>query len=69
MAKRMKSDEEKQIISRLWHQRKRYHAAKEDFDDLCSWVDGERMRKAAKEMRKLRVELRKLRTKNLRRAA
>lgn len=67
--KRIKSEVEKQLIVRLWNQRKRYNEAKADFDDLCSWVDGERMRKAENEIKHIRKELRKVRIKSYRTAA
>ena len=65
MAKKIKTEVEKQCIIRLWNQRKRYLSAKEDFDNYCCWEDGVRMRKAKREMGKIRAELYKERNKSL----
>lgn len=61
MAKRIKSEIEKQYITRIWNQRKRYLRSKEEYDKWGCWADGESMRKAKRTMNKLRNELAKVR--------
>lgn len=47
MAKRIKSDVEKQYITRMWDARKKYLEYKSVYESVCgSYMDGELMHKA-----------------------
>lgn len=49
MAKRIKSEVEKQYISQMWSVRKKYFKHKAEYESVCgSYMDGELMRKAKK---------------------
>lgn len=49
MAKRIKSEVEKQYIAQMWSVRKKYFKHKAEYESVCgSYMDGELMRKAKK---------------------
>ena len=49
MAKRIKSEVEKQYIAQMWSVRKKYFKHKAEYESVCgSYMDGELMRKVKK---------------------
>ena len=70
MAKRIKTEVEKQYITRMWNARKEYLTHKAEFESVWgSYMDGELMRKAKARYGKLRKSLQNERYRTLRRAA
>lgn len=56
--KRIKNDYEVSLIKNMWSARKRYIAAKAEYDSTWgNWMDGELVRKAKARMDKCRREL------------
>lgn len=54
MAKRIKTEVEKQLIVNMWNALKEYNMHKAEFEDVCgSYIDGELMRKAKNKYNKL----------------
>ena len=55
--KRIKSEFEKNYITRMWSLRKRYNDAKRDYDSVWgSWMDGELMKRTKREMERVERE-------------
>lgn len=70
MAKRIKSEVEKQLTIRMWNARKDYVTHKEEFESVWgSYTDGELMRKAKARYEKVRKALQTERMSKLRKAA
>ena len=70
MAKRIKTEVEKQLIIRMWNARKDYVTHKEEFESVWgSYTDGELMRKAKARYDNLRKSLQNERNRALRMAA
>lgn len=70
MAKRIKSEVEKQYIARMWNTRKEYLEYKAEYESVWgSYMDGELMRKVKERYNILRKSLQNERNRALRMAA